>query len=38
MPAQLRRVQNRPSLALPASGPRETAWKYALERIGRLEP
>jgi hypothetical protein len=38
MPAQLRRVENRPSLALPASGPRETAWKYALDRISRLRP
>ena len=38
MPAQLRRVENRPSLALPASGPRETAWKYALDRISRLTP
>jgi hypothetical protein len=38
MPAQLRRVENRPSLALPASGPREAAWKYALDRISRLEP
>lgn len=27
MPAQLRRVENRPSLALPARGPREAAWK-----------
>jgi Transposase DDE domain group 1 len=38
MPAQLRRVENRPSLALPASRPRETAWKYALDRISRLTP
>jgi Transposase DDE domain group 1 len=38
MPAQLRRVENRPSLALPASGPREIAWKYALARIRHLEP
>jgi hypothetical protein len=38
MPAQLRRAENRPSLALPASGPRETAWKYALDRISGLTP
>jgi hypothetical protein len=38
MPAQLRRVQNRPSLALPASGPREAAWKYALDHINRMRP
>jgi len=38
MPAQLRRVENRPSLALPASGPREAAWKYALDHIKRLRP
>ena len=37
MPAQLRRATNRPSLTLPASGPRETAWKYALDRIARLK-
>ena len=36
MPAQLRRVENRPSLALPASGPREVAWRYALQKIERL--
>ena len=36
MPAQLRRTDNRPRLILPASGPREVAWKYALDRINRL--
>jgi len=38
MPALLRRVENRPSLALPASGPREAAWKYALCQIEKLKP
>jgi hypothetical protein len=38
MPAQLRRLGNRPNLALPASGPREAAWKYALDQIKRLSP
>ena len=38
MPAQLRRAGNRPNLVLPASGPREAAWKYALDRIKRLRP
>jgi hypothetical protein len=37
MPAQLRRAANRPSLALPASGSREIAWKYALNQIARLK-
>lgn len=37
MPAQLRRVGNRPSLALPASGPSEAAWKHALHQIERLK-
>jgi hypothetical protein len=37
MPAQLRRAENRPSLALPASGPREAAWRYALQKIERLK-
>ena len=37
VPAQLRRAANRPSLTLPASGARETAWKYALDRIARLK-
>lgn len=36
MPAQLRRVENRPGLNLPASGPRETAWRYALQKLERL--
>ncbi len=36
MPAQLRRAGNRPSLALPASGPREAAWKYALHKLQTL--
>lgn len=38
MPAQLRRTHNRPSLALPASGSRELAWKFALNRITKLKP
>ena len=38
MPAQLRRTDNRPRLALPASGPREAAWRYALQKIERLKP
>jgi hypothetical protein len=38
MPAQLRRAANRPSLALPAGGPREAAWKYALHKINTLTP
>ena len=37
IPAQLRRTENRPSLALPASGPREAAWQYALQKIERLK-
>jgi Transposase DDE domain group 1 len=36
MPAMLRRTDNRPCLALPASGPRETAWQYALHQIEKL--
>jgi hypothetical protein len=36
MPALLRRTDNRPALALPASGSREVAWKYALHRIQTL--
>ena len=36
MPALLRRTDNRPGLALPASGSREVAWKYALHRIQTL--
>ena len=38
MPAQLRRPDNRPRLALPASGPQEAAWRYALQKIERLKP
>jgi hypothetical protein len=38
MPAQLRRTHNRPRLAMPASGPREAAWTYALHRIQTLKP
>jgi len=38
MPAQLRRAHNRPRLAMPASGPREAAWKYALHQIKTLKP
>jgi len=38
MPAQLRKAGNRPSLTLPASGPREAAWRYALQKIERLKP
>jgi Transposase DDE domain group 1 len=37
MPAQLRRTDNRPRLLLPASGPREQAWHYALQKIARLK-
>jgi hypothetical protein len=37
MPAQLRRTDNRPRLALPASGPREAAWRYALQKIEKLK-
>lgn len=37
MPAQLVRSDNRPRLAMPASGPREVAWKYALRQIERLK-
>ena len=38
MPAQLLRAGNRPRLAMPASGLREAAWKYALQKIERLTP
>jgi Transposase DDE domain group 1 len=38
MPAQLTRAQNRPRLVLPASGPGEAAWTYALQRIDSLRP
>jgi hypothetical protein len=37
MPAQLIRTHNRPRLLLPASGPREDAWRYALRKIQRLK-
>jgi len=37
MPAQLRRTDNRPRLALPVSGPREAAWRYALHKIEKLK-
>ncbi len=37
MPAQLHRTDNRPRLSLPASGPREAAWKYALYQIKALK-
>lgn len=37
MPAQLLRTDNRPRLAMPSSGPRETAWKYAMQKIERLK-
>ncbi|MBI4426136.1 MAG: transposase [Candidatus Kerfeldbacteria bacterium] len=35
IPAQLARTDNRPRLLLPASGPRENAWRYALQKIQR---
>jgi len=38
MPAQLRHAGNRPTLALPASGPREAAWKHALHQMKGLKP
>lgn len=38
MPAQLRRTHNRPRVVMPASGPREAAWTYALHRINGLKP
>lgn len=37
IPAQLRRTDNRPRLALPASGQGEAAWKYALQQIRLLK-
>lgn len=37
MPAQLLRTGNRPRLTMPASGPREAAWRYALQKIERLK-
>jgi hypothetical protein len=36
MPAVLRRTHNRPRLALPASGPREEAWRFALGKLRHL--
>jgi len=36
MPAQLVRAGNRPRLAMPTSGSREAAWKFALHRIEQL--
>src|SRR5262245_8954005 len=36
MPAQLLRTGNRPRLAMPAGGPRENAWKHALNKIEKL--
>ena len=38
MPAQLCRTHNRPRLAMPASGPGEAGWNYALHQIKRLKP
>jgi hypothetical protein len=37
MPAELKRTHNRPTLALPASGNREEAWKHALQKINKLK-
>ena len=37
MPAQLLRAGNRPRLAMPTSGPREVAWRYALHKIEKLK-
>ncbi len=37
MPAQLVRTHNRPHLLLPAVGPREAAWRYALQKIRHLK-
>jgi len=37
MPAQLVRTDNRSRLSLPASGPREEAWRYALRKIHQLK-
>jgi hypothetical protein len=36
MPAVLRRTHNRPRLGLPASGPREEAWRFALNKLKHL--
>ena len=38
MAAQLRRTDNRPRLVLPASGQRELAWRFALNKINKLKP
>ena len=37
-PAQLVRAGNRPHLLVPASGARQSAWRYALQKINRLKP
>jgi DDE family transposase len=37
MPAQLLRAGNRPRLTMPTSGPRESAWKFALHKIENLK-
>ena len=37
MPAQLLRTGNRPRLALPASGTRQAAWEYAMQKIKHLK-
>jgi hypothetical protein len=37
MPAQLRRVGNRPRLAIPAQGSSAAAWKYALHKIEKFK-
>jgi len=37
MPAELVRTGNRPRLLLPASGPREIAWRYALRKVQGLK-
>jgi len=37
MPAQLLRAGNRPRLTMPASGTRESAWKFALHKIEKLK-
>jgi hypothetical protein len=38
MPAPLRTAGNRPILTLPASGSREAAWQYALQKLESLKP
>src|SRR5262245_56652343 len=37
-PAQLRRADNRPTLALPVGGSRDIAWKYDLHQLAWLKP